>query len=69
MRASRHLLRYARIASAAAALALGGCASTPEATSERDAEAKRFIVHPTASTLYVYRDDFPADIDMHDTVL
>ena len=40
------------------ALLLAGCASTPQATAERDAEAKRFMVRPDAATIYVYRDDF-----------
>lgn len=37
---------------------IAGCASTPQASRERDAEAKQFTTHPNASTLYVYRDDF-----------
>ena len=45
---------------AAAVLALGGCASVPQATPERDAEAKQFITRPDAATIYVYRDDFAA---------
>jgi hypothetical protein len=45
---------------AAAVLALGGCASTPQATPEHDAEAKQFIARPDAATIYVYRDDFVA---------
>ncbi len=56
------------IALAAAALALGGCASTPEAAPERDTEAKRFISHPGAATLYVYRADF-SSLDGDDPVL
>ena len=35
---------------AAAVLALGGCASVPQATPERDAEAKQFITRPDAAT-------------------
>jgi hypothetical protein len=55
---------------AAAALALGGCASTPQATAERDAEAKQFISRPDAATIYVYRDDFSVEnYDMQDTTL
>ena len=42
------------------AIALGGCASTPQATRERDAEAKQFTARPDAATIYVYRDDFAA---------
>jgi len=45
---------------AAAVLALGGCASVPQATAERDAEAMRFMARPDAATIYVYRDDFAA---------
>ncbi|MGH9603657.1 MAG: DUF2846 domain-containing protein [Terriglobales bacterium] len=41
-------------------LALAGCASTPQATPERDARAKRFMARPDAATIYVYRDDFSA---------
>jgi hypothetical protein len=37
---------------------LGGCASTPQAPPDRDAEAKEFLTHPQASTLYVYRSPF-----------
>jgi hypothetical protein len=40
------------------ALLLAGCASTPQATPERDAEAKQFMTRPDAATIYVYRDDF-----------
>ena len=43
---------------AAAVLALGGCTSTPEASDERDAEAKQFNARPDAATIYVYRDEF-----------
>lgn len=54
----------------AAALWLSGCASTPEATPQRDAEAKQFIARPDAATIYVYRDDFMTDeAEMQDTVL
>jgi hypothetical protein len=45
----------------------GGCASTPQAPSERDAEAKRFVVHPGTAAIYVYRPDFPSNPD--DSVL
>jgi hypothetical protein len=45
---------------AAAVLVLGGCASTPQATPERDAEARQFNARPDAATIYVYRDDFTA---------
>ena len=35
----------------------GGCASTPQASDERDAEAKQFGSSPAVSTVYVYRPD------------
>lgn len=54
---------------AAAALVLAGCASTPQASRERDAEAKRYITHPRTATLYVYRDDFASDISADNSVL
>ncbi|MGZ5118941.1 MAG: hypothetical protein ACXWCY_18790 [Burkholderiales bacterium] len=44
------------------ALLVGACASTPEAPRDRDAEAKQFLTHPNASTIYVYRIDVePSD--------
>lgn len=36
---------------------LAGCASTPEASRERDADAKQFISHPATAAIYVYRND------------
>lgn len=54
---------------AAAALALAGCASVPQASRERDAEAKLYITHPQTATLYVYRDDFAGDIRTDNAVL
>jgi len=51
------------------ALLLAGCASTPQATAERDAEAKQFVARPDAATIYVYRDDFPSYTATEDTVL
>lgn len=53
---------------AAATLALAGCVATPEATPERDAEAKRFIPRPGAATIYVYRPGFPS-ADRNDPAL
>jgi hypothetical protein len=38
-------------------LLVAACASTPEAPPDRDAEAKQFLTHPNASTIYVYRID------------
>jgi hypothetical protein len=37
---------------------LGACAATPQASAERDAEAKQFFTHPSAATIYVYRSPF-----------
>jgi len=48
--------------------ALAGCASTPQASPERDAEAKHFITHPGTAAVYVYRNDFPF-VDDADSVL
>ncbi|MGH8640771.1 MAG: DUF2846 domain-containing protein [Burkholderiales bacterium] len=45
-------------------VALGGCASTPQATPARDAEAKRFISQPGFAGIYVFRPDFlTAELD------
>lgn len=66
--APRSLLLRARTALAVSILALGGCASTPQATPERDAEAKRFISYPESAGIYVYRPDFPT-AEMDDSVL
>lgn len=49
------------------ALALAACAATPEASVERDAEAKQFLTHPSAATIYVYRS--PANHLDADSVL
>jgi hypothetical protein len=49
-------------------VALAGCASTPQATPERDAEAKQFRPRPDAAVIYVYRSDFVAP-GGEDTVL
>jgi hypothetical protein len=40
------------------AAALAGCVSVPQASPERDAEAKRYMTHPQHATIYVYRNDF-----------
>ena len=58
MRPCIRLSRGALETLAAAVLVLGGCASTPQAAAERDAEAKQFIARPDVATIYVYRDDF-----------
>lgn len=44
-----------RSAIVAIAFAAAGCASTPQASPERDAEAKQFLADPRSATLYVYR--------------
>jgi hypothetical protein len=49
-------------------LALGGCASTPQATPARDAEAKRFLSHPGFAAIYIYRPDF-LTLEMDDSFL
>ncbi|MGQ0522610.1 MAG: DUF2846 domain-containing protein [Betaproteobacteria bacterium] len=36
---------------------LAACASTPQASRERDAQAKEFNTHPGTAALYVYRPD------------
>jgi hypothetical protein len=54
----------ARRAFARSAVALGialfvaGCASVPQASAGRDAEAKQFHTHPATAAIYVYRTDF-----------
>jgi hypothetical protein len=58
------MLRYFLLA----VVLLAGCTSTPQATPERDAEAKRFETRPDAATIYVYRDEF-ATSPSDDTVL
>jgi hypothetical protein len=47
-----------RLAIALTALVIAACSSTPQATPERDAQAKEFMTHPGASTIYVYRSPF-----------
>ena len=55
------------IAALALAGLIAGCASTPEATPARDAEAKRFATphypsaQPAKATLYIYRPDLDAE--------
>ena len=40
---------------------VAGCASTPEASRERDLDAKQFGTHPATAALYVYRPDRALD--------
>lgn len=49
--------------------ALAGCASTPEASRERDAEAKQFEPRPGVAALYVFRNDFAGSGSREDSVL
>src|SRR5688572_6326275 len=51
----------------AATLLAAGCASTPQASPQRDAEAKAFSTHPDSGTIYVYRSEHDRLED--DTVL
>lgn len=53
-RAGATVARFRHVLLAALAL-LAGCASTPQASRERDAEAKEFITHPATAAIYVYR--------------
>jgi len=53
---------------ALALLVLGGCASTPQATSARDDEAKRFLSHPGFAAIYVFRPDVTT-MQMDDSTL
>ena len=57
-RLQRGLVWYALALAAAAALFIAGCASVPQASPERDADAKQFNTHPNAAAIYVYRPDF-----------
>jgi hypothetical protein len=61
-------LTFLRTATACAALSLiAACASTPQASAERDAEAKAFVSHPATAAIYIYRYPWSGDAD--DTVL
>ena len=42
-------------------LALAGCASTPQASRERDSEARQFGSSPADATVYVYRPNAARD--------
>ena len=65
MRASRlHLLTITTLL-----VALGGCASVPQATPERDAEAKQFITHPGFASIYIFRIDFGGNPSSEDPVV
>jgi hypothetical protein len=49
--------RMRTVALLSACLLIAACASTPQASRERDAQAKEFITHPGTAALYVYRLD------------
>jgi hypothetical protein len=51
------------------AVALAGCASTPQGSLERDAAAKAFVTHPGHSAIYVYRPVPESNSDWDETVL
>jgi hypothetical protein len=61
--------RAARILACCLLVVFGGCASVPQASPDRDAEAKRFITHSDVSTVYVFRDDPSASLEAADSVL
>lgn len=46
---------------------LAGCASTPQASRERDADAKQFVSHPGTAAIYIYRNGWNSADD--DSVL
>jgi hypothetical protein len=58
MQSHRTFVVCARLLLIAVVIAIAGCASTPQASRDRDADAKEFVIQPGASTLYVYRNDF-----------
>jgi hypothetical protein len=51
----------ARVSALVLIAGLTGCTSTPQASRERDSEAKRFGSSPATSTVYVYRTDTATD--------
>jgi hypothetical protein len=59
----------ALLATLVAVCTLAGCASTPQASAERDAEAKLFIPQPDEATIYIYRLRASRDIDRDNTTL
>ena len=56
MTAMRHG-KLRRLVYGALVFVIVGCASTPQASRERDAEARQYASSPASSTLYVYRPD------------
>lgn len=69
VRNAGRLLRTQFIAILAALVLVAGCASTPQATSERDADAKQFVSHPATAAIYVYRYPWRGADGEDDTVL
>lgn len=51
------------VATLAIVLATAGCASTPQASRDRDIDAKSFDAHPGAASVYVYRSPFNNETD------
>ena len=45
---------------------LAACTSTPQASRERDSEAKEFRTHPSAATIYVYRSNLNQQAQIYD---
>ena len=50
-------------------LAFAGCTSTPQASPERDAAAKRFETRPSSAAVYVYRNEPGTALEPDETVL
>lgn len=50
-------------------VALAGCASVPQASPQRDAEAKHFKAAAGTTALYVFRNDTPGNAWQDDSVL
>jgi hypothetical protein len=50
-----------RVALLGALLLASACASTPQASIERDTKAKTFATHPASAALYVFRPQVEAD--------
>ena len=55
-----------RICATCVLFAIAGCASTPQATPERDALAKQFATNPRAATVYIYRPGGNFDNNVED---
>ena len=55
-----------RVSMACLLFAMSGCASTPQATAERDELAKRFAADPEKATVYIYRPGVNFDNNTED---